>query len=292
MTIGAIVRRAVASLEAAGLDPGDADFDATLLARHVLGWDAAAWLIRQREAPPPDFDAAFDALVQRRRRREPAAYIIGRREFYGRNFSVTRDVLIPRPETEHLVDATLEAIDTLRAAGVGRIRIADVGTGSGCLAVTIALERDDVEIVATDVSPAALAVAAGNARNLGTADRITWKHAPLVEDSADSIDIVVANPPYVSEADRHSLQADVRDYEPAVALFGGADGLSVIRELVPSAARALVPGGWLLMEIGAGQDAAVRDVVLESASFTEPRILPDLAGIPRVVVAVKRAGSV
>lgn len=283
------VRLASETLIAAGWNPTAARRDAELLARHVLGWDAAAWLVRQREPAPHGFAPAFSDLIDRRRFHEPMAYITGTREFYGRDFRVTRDVLIPRPETELVVD---EALGVLGAFAATRpVRLADVGTGSGCLAVTLALERHDARVMATDISVAALAIARHNADRLGVGPRIEFRRASFVGGAAGSFDLIVSNPPYVPEQDRPTLEPDVREYEPAVALFSGRDGLGAIRRLIPAAARALVPGGWLVMELGAGQ---AEDVVLlsEREGLTAIRVAPDLAGIPRVLVARTRGASV
>jgi release factor glutamine methyltransferase len=160
----------------------------------------------------------------------------------------------------------------------------DVGTGSGCLAVTVALEDGNVEAIATDVSAAALEVARENARRLGVRDRITFRHAPLTADLECGADLIVSNPPYVGEDERLSLPPDVRDWEPAGALFAGADGLDVIRVLLPAAARALRPGGWLVLEIGSGQEDAVRDL-LGASGLRWQRTSRDLSGHPRVVTA-------
>jgi release factor glutamine methyltransferase len=280
---------AEALVVATGADAPTAWRDAELLARHVLGWDAAEWLTRQREPAPNGFTRMFGALMARRQSHEPIAYITGTREFYGRDFRVTRDVLIPRPETELVVD---EALARLPAPTTDRVvRLAEVGTGSGCLAITLALERGDAEVVATDVSAAALAVARRNADRLGAGPRIDFREASLVDGAVSSFDVVVSNPPYVPERDRLTLDADVRDYEPAGALFSGHDGLETIRDLIPAAARALTPGGWLIMELGAGQ---AHDVVrlAERRGYTAIRVAPDLAGIPRVLVARTRGTSV
>ena len=289
-----IVSNAVEVLTAAGIPPEDARRDAVLLARHRLGWDAARWLTDARSAAPAGFEAAFRADIARRARREPLAYITGEREFYGRSFLVTPDVLIPRQETELLVEEAFRVRGdggqhrpSSELADLRPLRdaiIVDVGTGSGCLGITLALEWPDAHIAATDVSPAALDVARANAERFGVAERIellegAWLGRPDLRPW-----LVVANPPYVAERDRATLAPEVRDYEPAEALFGGPDGLDAIRQLVPAAARALAPGGWLLMEIGAGQDREIAGLVAD-AGLTLRRIVPDLQSIPRVVVA-------
>ena len=282
---------AAQTLAAAGLPLDESRRDAALLARWRLGWTAAEWLSRASEVAPPGFSDGFDTLIERRARREPLAYITGEREFYGRAFEVTRDVLIPRPETEFLVEEALVCLRKIHGghpgrddAGQGgheRTRVLDIGTGTGCVAITIALEAPGAEITATDVSSAALRVAQANARRLGAA-RIDFEVASLADDFSRTFDLVVSNPPYVPEADRAALAPEVRDYEPAGALFAGPEGLDVIRDLVPSAAAALRPAGWLVIEIGYGQADAVVDL-FRASGFWQIRTVPDLQSIPRVV---------
>jgi release factor glutamine methyltransferase len=223
-------------------------------------------------------------VLARRAAREPIAYILGEREFYGRLFAVSRAVLVPRPETELVVDRA-------RAWWSGRAHrdastIVDVGTGSGCLAVTLALECPGAHVIATDVSADALTIAAANAARHGASEQIDFREAPLAAGLQGVADLIVANPPYVAERDRGSLPPDVRDYEPPEALYAGPDGLDVIRPLAPAALAALRPGGGFVMEIGAGQWAAVKRI-LEEAGFDGIRVHDDLAGIPRVVVAAR-----
>jgi release factor glutamine methyltransferase len=273
-------------LLAAGVQAVEADRDAVVLARAVLAWDVARWLAdSHRQSPSPDFEAAFAAAIDRRAAREPVAYILGEREFYGRPFLVSKAVLVPRPETEMVVDRALALV----AANHGQptATILDLGTGSGCLAITLALECPVARIVATDISPAALEVAAANAVRHCVAHRIEFRRGSLVAGLNDPADLIVTNPPYVPERDRASLSPEVRDHEPAQALFGGEDGLDVIRELIPAAVQALRPGGWLVMEIGAGQWDAVQDLA-RRAGFEQAGVHDDLAGIARVVVAESR----
>jgi release factor glutamine methyltransferase len=289
-TVAAWVDRAVARLVASGFPADQARGDAAVLGRAALGWDSARWIVGLTDPIAPESSATLDAMIARRVGREPVAYILGEREFFGRPFAVSPDVLIPRPETEWLVEAALSAIDERSSAGRPPA-VLDVGTGSGCIAVTIALERPAVLVTGTDVSAAALSAAAANARRHGVGDRVTWRHAPLAGGAAGTVDVLVSNPPYVAEADRGSLPPDVRDFEPATALFGGPDGLGVLRALVPAAALALRPGGWLLVEIGAGQADIVRRLLTgTSLAWIEAR--PDLAGIPRVVIARRTGASI
>jgi release factor glutamine methyltransferase len=273
-------------LTAAGISAEDSRRDAMLLARWRLGWSAATWLARANEPVPPGFDEGFIALITRRARREPLAYITGEREFYGRVFTVTPDVLIPRPETELLVEQALGCLQELTRAQAGEeaTRVLDVGTGSGCVAITLALEAATVHVTAIDVSEAALRVAHTNAQRLGVSARIGFRTGSVAGDVPAAFDLVVANPPYVPEVDRNGLAPEVRDYEPAAALFAGAEGLDVIRQLVPSAEAALRPGGWLVMEIGHGQAEAVRRLMEQAGRFSDVRLVNDLQSIPRVIM--------
>jgi len=284
MTLREAVVEARGKLIAAGLPEEDAIRDAGLLARSVLGWDHAQWWTRADEPATPLFAAAFDAHILRRSRHEPVAYITGEREFYGRPFSVNGDVLIPRPETELVVE---EALAWLKNSAEERPQpvVIDIGTGSGCLALTLALEWPAARVFATDTSAAALKIAEANAAKLEATGRVTFIHGEWLGDLTTSIDLIVSNPPYVAESDRATLPHDVVDYEPAVALFSGADGLDAIRALLPAAARRLSPGGALVMEIGHDQSEAVQALVTQSG-LQLIRIRSDLQNIPRVVVAV------
>ena len=282
-TIRAHIEAAAARLRTAGLPPNDAAFDADLLARSVLRWDRADLVARAHEPPPPGFAVEYDALVARRADREPAAQVIGRREFWARDFEVTRDVLVPRPETELIVEAALDLHRTTPPR-----RVVDVGTGSGCLAVTLALEWPDADMTATDISEAALHVAARNAARHGVDGRIRFVRTSVLAGLPSGFDLIVANPPYVRSGDRPALSREVRDYEPAEALFGGEDGLDVVRTLLDQSADALGPGGHLLMEFGAGQDDQVTSLVEARPRLNLDRILADLSGIPRTAVVSRR----
>jgi release factor glutamine methyltransferase len=263
----------------AGIDGEDAALDAELLARHLLGWDRATLLARGRNPAPPEFDARYDRLLARRAAREPAAYIIGRREFWGLDFEITPDVLIPRPETEAVIE---EAVDAAATYGPFRT-IADVGTGSGCIAIALAVEFPAARIVATDTSPGALAVAQRNAARHGVAPRITFVRCDLLEGTAIPAELIASNPPYVAESDATSLPPEVGRYEPADALFGGRDGLAVLRRLFATAAQHLATGGSLVVEFGFGQEATVR-ALAQDAGWHVVRVRNDLQAIPRVAV--------
>ena len=213
----------------------------------------------------------YGRFLHQRIKGEPTQYITGRQEFYGREFRVTPDVLIPRPETEHLIEAALT-----RSAEA----ILDIGTGSGAIAVTLALETK-AQVVATDVSLPALQIAQQNARRLGV--KVAFVACDLGATLADeSFDIVISNPPYIAQRDQADLQPEVRDHEPALALFGGDDGLAIYQRLIPEASRLLRPGRWLIMELGDVE--AVRGMC---SGWTAVEILNDLAGIARVLIARK-----
>ncbi len=269
-------------LVAAGIPAAEAAFDAELLMRDVLAWDLAAWLTRRDETIAPQAAQAFAAMVARRALREPVAYIRGVQEFYGRPFQVRRGVLIPRPESELLVD---EAVT--RLAGQPAPRVADIGTGSGCLAITIALECRRASVVATDISGEALEIARANAVAHGVEARIAFMETSYLDDVAGQFDVILANPPYVPDTDEPSLAPEVVAHEPRVALFGGPDGLRDVRTIVALAATALVPGGSLVMEIGAGQWPAVREVLTVVGLGTDACVRHDLQGIARAVVATR-----
>ena len=267
------------TLVRAGIPAEEAALDAEVLARHVLDCDRATLLTRARDPLPSAFDRLYRALIARRVGREPVAYIVGHREFWGLEFDVTPAVLIPRPETELVVE---EALASLPRRDIVR-HIIDVGTGSGCLAVTLAVEFPPASVTATDTSHEALAVAYRNADRHNVIGRITFVQADVLKDLTEPADLIVSNPPYVPAGDAATLQAEVARYEPSSALYGGPDGLDVIRRLVGNARQHLAAGGWLIIEFGFGQEAAVRQVAQE-AGWNVARIRSDLQGIPRVAV--------
>jgi release factor glutamine methyltransferase len=278
-TVHDLVLTARQRLRAAGIPPEEADLDARLLAEHVLEWTTERFFADSSEAPPPAFDARFDALVARRAAREPFAYIVGHQEFWGLHIDVSPAVLIPRPETELIVEAACEII-----AADSPATVADVGTGSGCLAVAIARERSRATIVATDVSDAALDIARRNAEKFNVASRITLHRTDLLDAVDDMFDLVVSNPPYVREGDRSDIQPEVR-FEPAGALYAGDDGLDVMRRLVPQSVQWLKGGGTLIFEFGFGQADAVSALISSAAGLKMVALRRDLQGIPRVAIA-------
>jgi len=283
-TIRALLSEAEGSL-VEGAHAERARRDAETLLLHVLKKDAPdtnlAWLIAHgHETLPARGTATFRAWVERHRSGEPIQYITGEAEFYGLSFKVNRDVLIPRPETEHLVEKALEL-----SRGFARQRIVDVGTGSGAVAVALACNLPHAHIHATDVSASALRVAQANAKRLGAETRVIFRAGDLLTPVAGRrFDLIVSNPPYVPESDRDSLSVEVRDYEPAQALFAGADGLAIYRRLIPAAFSGLAPDGFIALEIGFGQQPAV-EALLAGAGFTGIEFTKDLQGIPRVAIA-------
>ncbi len=276
-----LLREARRELSAAPFTPSLRE--ATLLLGRVLGLDEAPLLARGERVVTAGEAARFRRLLQRRLRGEPVAYLLGEREFYGRSFRVDRRVLIPRPESEHLVEALLERRSTLPE----RPRLLDIGTGSGCLAVTLALELANSRVVATDLSPGALAVAAGNARRLGACARMSFVATDLEAalGEGELFDIVLSNPPYVAEGDRDRLSIEITDFEPPQALYAEQGGVAILLRLAALAARRLVPGGWLACEIGDGQIAALTSGFARVAPELEwAEVRKDYAGKPRTVI--------
>jgi release factor glutamine methyltransferase len=286
-TISARIAEGRQRLMSAGIDHDEAALDARLLAEHALGWDTTRLLTNGSENEPDGFGAAYETLLARRARREPLPYITGTREFWNLTLEVSSDVLVPRPETEGLVEEVLQLYADPQAA----LRIADVCTGSGCIAVALAHERPNARVVATDSSAAALRVAARNVARLGLDDRVELVLGDLLDPLTDTFHVIVANPPYIPASARPALQAEVRDYEPPAALFAGADGLDVIRRLVKGAAAFLKPNGFLIFEFGEGQDGAIRTLISGVNHLKMVAVKTDLQGIPRVAVSRRIDGD-
>jgi len=277
-TIREYVAAASDRLRDAGIDAA-ANLDARLLAQHVLGWEAAHLLTAAGDVPPDSFPADFEALVARRAAREPLAYITGRKEFWNLPFEVTPAVLIPRPETELIVEAALALVPPRQL-----FTMIDVCTGSGNVAIAVAHDRAGARIVATDVSGAALEVARRNAARHGVQDRVHFVEADLFDDLSGPVDLVTANPPYVAEHSEAGLQPEVGEHEPRVALFGGIEGLTVIERLVHDAPPLLRPGGHLVFEFGYGQDVEIEGLINSSPNLTLLELKRDLQGIARTAV--------
>jgi release factor glutamine methyltransferase len=320
------LRSAIALLEENRV--GSPRMNAEVLLMFVLGCDRAYLYAHPERELSPDEQNRYDEALEQRARGVPAQYITGHQEFWGLDFIVGPAVLIPRPETEHLVEAVLELCGELpgslhpptqtgdpstrvsrarppqhanggRAGDPGKEsarepslarddirvfhpRIVDVGTGSGCVALALASELQRAEIHATEISEEALEIARANAARLGLDDRVEFHCTDLLHGIAGPFDIVASNPPYVGENEYDKVQLEVRKFEPRCAVFAGADGMDVIRRLAPQARAALKPGGFLAIEIGYSQEAAARTVLRD---WQDVRAVPDLQGIPRVIVA-------
>ena len=279
-TLHDLVVEAGGRLGTAGIRESEARLDAEALARELLGWDRARFLTNRHDEAPTGFREDYDRLIARRAHREPTSYIVGFREFWGLEFEVSSDVLIPRPESEFLIEEALLCHATAGHAGL----VVDAGTGSGCLAVVLARELPGAQIVATDISRKALAVARRNAVRHGVAGRVRFVCANFLSGVRPAPDLIVCNPPYVPRGVAPGLSPEVREFEPHVALFGGADGLDNHRTVLTQAAERLSPPGHLLLEFGDGQEEALRATVARWPAFRIVRVRNDLQGIPRTMV--------
>jgi len=269
---------------------------AELLLMHALGRDRT-WIYSH---PDEIVDSAaaekLFSLVARRAAGEPVQYLTGKQEFWGLEFEVTPAVLIPRPETEHVIEVALERLGT-RGIKIkmdtgepsAPLRIADVGTGSGCIAIALARELPHASFVAADISAAALEVAKINSARHAVASQIEFLETDLLSslsDAAEKFDMIVSNPPYISREEKHSLQREVRDHEPHAALFGGPNGVEIYRRLIDQARNLLHPGGILVLELGHDSHTRVRAMLDHSRAWRDVRVTNDLAEIPRVLSAV------
>jgi release factor glutamine methyltransferase len=276
------VSRAASMLQNAGVP--DHRREAASLLAYKLSKDRTFLFTHGDERLSDETFSQYIAMVQRRAAGEPLQYITGLQDFYGRQFYVTPDVLIPRPETELLVEAALKLIGPTKSPV-----ICDVGTGSGCIAISILCEKEDARAVAIDISPAALSVARHNSAVLGVPKRIDFVESDcfdgLVDSPIRSFDLIVSNPPYVSANMVPGLQREVRDHEPLVALSPGGDGLAVIRRLMKDGPSFLKSNGYMLLEIGFDQGEKVTRLIESPWNLLE--ILPDLQGIPRIVILTK-----
>jgi release factor glutamine methyltransferase len=268
---------------------------AELLLMHALGCDRA-WLYSHPEAPLEGSVARkYFALVERRVAGEPTQYLTGKQEFWGLEFEVNPSVLIPRPETEHVVEVALERLGQKRSRQP--LRVADVGTGSGCLAVALARELPQAEVFATDVSAGALEVAGRNAARHGVAHRIRFFESSLLEafladapaglgsQLGSQLDVIVSNPPYIGRGEADDLPREVREHEPGQALFSGEKGVEIYDPLIGQAAKLLAAGGCLVLELGYNSLNHVRPLLGASPHWTRVAVKNDLAGIPRVIAA-------
>jgi release factor glutamine methyltransferase len=279
-TIEAVLRWAADDFRARGID--NPRLDAEVLLAHALATTRIQLVVDSKRPLALDELARYRELIKRRRAHEPVAYVLGVREFYGRAFRVDERVLVPRPDTETLVEVALERT---RAVSMS-MRALDLCTGSGCVAITLARERPTSCVFACDLSPDAIAVASENAMRLG-AYNVALCTGDLYDaiEPAHRFDVVTANPPYIASGEVPSLAADVRDFEPRFALDGGVDGLAVVRRIVAGAPARLVAGGVLAVEVGAGQAASVA-ALFEAAGFACVQAKRDYARIERVVSGV------
>ena len=267
----------------AGIQPSEAAIDVELYARTILKWDRAGLLLHLQSAVPETLEPQFSDWLARRERFEPSAYIVGEREFWGLDFYVTPAVLVPRPETELVVE---EAVAIARAEGEP-LRIADIGTGSGCIAVAVAHDVQRCAVIATDVSSGALEIARRNAVRHAVDGRMHFVCTSYLDGIDGRFDVITANPPYVRTVDKRGLSADVLQ-EPHVALFGGASGLEHIDAVLTTASQALRAGGWLVMEFGFGQEDDVRELVSRRPNLFVDRTRADLQGLARTAIIQRR----
>ena len=280
MRLDAALRRAVSTLEQN--DVGSPRMNAETLLMFALGCDRAYLYAHPERTLSADEASRYDAAIAERSTGKPAQYITGHQEFWGLDFIVSPAVLIPRPETEHLIETVLELARTHTFE-----KIADVGTGSGCIAIALAKEFPAAQISAVDISPAALEIARANAARHQVEKQITFRESDLLAAlPKEHFDLVASNPPYVGENEADKVQKQVREFEPKVAVFSGVEGMDIYRRLIPQARAALKPGGWLVMEMGYSVEQAVRALL---DGWDNIRVTYDLQGIPRVAAAQKPA---
>jgi len=265
---------------------GSPRMNAEILLMFTLDCDRAYLYAHPERELTNQEQTRYDEAITQRASGSPAQYITGHQEFWGMDLIVSPAVLIPRPETEHVIETVLRLVDSGRASSSGSpLRIVDIGTGSGCIALVLAKELPDAELHATDISPAALEIARANAARHQLTDRIDFHQADLLAGLApNSFDFVVSNPPYVGESEEDQVQLEVRKFEPRNAVFAGPTGLEVIQRLIPQAEAGLKPGGWLVMEISGTIAAGVQRLL---HSWNNVQLAHDLQGIPRVASARK-----
>ncbi len=263
-----------------GASSEEATLEAELLLAHTLNTDRTHLYQRLRDELALQAESAFDALLQRRLAHEPTAYILGHKEFYGLEFQVTPDAIIPRPETETLVEL---ALDRARSASAPEMRIADIGVGCGAIAVALAVNLSDAEIIAIDVSPRALALARRNAERHAVADRIRFLEGDLLEPLDAPVDVIVANLPYVRTVDFEATPPEINEHEPRLGLDGGPDGLRLIERLFRHAPTHLKPGGALFAEIGDQQGEAARTLAVAAFPQAHIEVKQDLSRLDRVL---------
>src|SRR5256884_1659971 len=289
MDIRTALKLGIAQLRAAHV-PSDT-LAAELLLLHATGRTRTSLYSHPEDALTESESQNYFSWIERRAAGVPTQHLTGKQEFWGLELEVTPDVLIPRPETEHLIEVALDrlAVRELRSArntkltGEG-LTIVDIGTGSGCIAIALAKELPAAKICATDISPVALAVACGNAARHKVVDRVRFLEGDLLGDVPPLLDLVVSNPPYIGRREAATLMREVRDHEPEIALYGGEEGYELYAELITQAAAHLKPGGILVLELGHNSLPAVQPL-LDATSWTNVGVTNDLAGIPRVLAA-------
>jgi release factor glutamine methyltransferase len=258
--------------------------NAELLLMFTLNCDRAYLYAHPERELTDDENARYDSALAERSRGVPAQYITGHQEFWGLDFIVTPAVLIPRPETEHLIESVLDTVERT-SVPTNPLRIADVGTGSGCIALALAKEFPQAEICATDISPAALEIAHANAARLQLDSNVEFHQVDLLTGfEPNSLDLIVSNPPYVGESEEDQVQLEVRKFEPRNAVFAGPTGTEIIARLIPQAHATLKPAGWLIMEISG---SIVNEVISLLEDWNEVKVVNDLQQIPRVIRARK-----
>lgn len=281
MTGQEVLRRAVVTLRVSGIE--DPEIEAEVLLRHVLQLDRAYLFLRLPDELSAEQVEEYERLVRRRVAHTPCAYLTERREFYSMSFAVGPGVLIPRPETEHVVEAVL-GLGRELLARQERVTFADVGTGSGAIALTVAKQLPALRVLATDISPAALAVAGLNAKRLRLAGRVTLLEGDLLDPVNEPVELIAANLPYIPTDVWAELPPEIREHEPRLALDGGGDGLRVIDRLLGQVPAHLSPGGSVVLEIAFDQGGALRRMVDERLPGASVEIRRDLAGLDRVAV--------
>ena len=277
LTIDAAKRRVVQNFTEGEIETPK--LDARLLLEEVLGFDHADLITKGGEVLTSRQAIHLEQITQRRLSGEPIDHILGYREFYGRSFKVTKDVLTPRPETEGFIDQALALYDEQSA-----IKCLDLGTGSGAIILTLLAERPNWSGVAVDLSAATLVVAKNNALNMGLAERVKFIQGSWCDGVEGQFDLIVSNPPYIDKAHMENLSVEVQDYDPALSLYGGPDGLAAYREIINQAPRYLKEGGRLILEIGYDQKESVGQLLREGA-FTDVKCHADLAGSDRIITA-------
>jgi release factor glutamine methyltransferase len=259
--------------------------NAELLLMFVLGQERAYLYAHPERELTAEEQERYDDAIRERARGCPTQYITGHQEFWGLDLLVSPAVLIPRPETEHLVEAVLELVK--RREPEEKLRLVDVGTGSGCIALALASELPQAEIHACDLSEEALEMARANAARLGLENRIAFRKSDLLSAYAgEAFDFVISNPPYVGESEADKVQRQVREFEPKAAVFSGQEGMDIYRRLIPEAKKALRPGGWFAAEIGFSAEQKVRALLV---GWDDVQVMSDLQGIPRVIAAKRTA---